>query len=171
MLIALIQILAGKRRAKNSKNSNVPPSMDPNREKKPKPKLERKPGGQVGHAGGTLQQTENPHAIIEIKVERNSLPPGDWKHSGYEKRQVFDFQIVTHVIEYRAEILVNETGDKVTAEFPCGVVQKAQYGNGIKAHSVYMSVQQLVPCERVSEHFARQMGLPLSTEINFQNTP
>jgi transposase len=162
LLIALIQTLAGKRRAKNSKNSNVPPSMDPHREKKPKPKLERKPGGQWGHVGVTLQQTDTPDAIIELKVDRDRLPPGNWTHSGYETRQVFDFQIVTHVTEYQAEILVNETGDKVTAEFPRGVVQKAQYGNGVKAHRVYMSVQQLIPCERVSEYFARQMGLPLS---------
>jgi transposase len=75
MLIAVIQLLAGKRLAKNSKNSGVPPSMDPNREKKPKPKRERKPGGQPGHAGVTLQQTENPDMIIEIKVDREGLPP------------------------------------------------------------------------------------------------
>ncbi len=92
--------------------------MDPNRGKKPKPKLERTPDGQCGHVGVTLQQTDNPDAIIEIKVDRDRLPPGDWKHSGYETRQIFDFQIVTHVTEYQAEILVNEMGDKVTAEFP-----------------------------------------------------
>ena len=158
----MIQILAGKRLAKNSKNSNIPPSMDPNREKKPKPKQERKPGGQPGHAGFTLQQTENPDTIIEIKVDRINLPPGHWKYAGYEKRQVFDLKIIKHVTEYRAEILVNKTGEKVTAEFPSGLVQKAQYGNGVKAHSVYMSVQQLIPCGRVGEHFASQMGLPLS---------
>jgi transposase len=170
MLIAVIQLLAGKRLAKNSRNSSVPPSMDPNREKKPKPKLERKPGGQPGHAGFTLQQVKNPDTTITIKVDRDSLPPGEWEHSGYEKRQVFDLKIVKHVTEYRAEILANETGDKVTAEFPDGVAQKAQYGNGVKAHSVYMSVQQLIPCERVGEHFAGQMGLPLSagTVHNFK---
>ena len=131
-LIAVIQLLAGKRLAKNSKNSNVPPSMDPNREKKPKPKRERKPGGQPGHAGVTLQQTENPDMIIEIKVDRESLPPGRWTYAGCEKRQIFDLKITAHVTEYRAEILVNERGDKATAEFPSGLVQKAQYGNGVK---------------------------------------
>ena len=170
LLIALIQILAGKRLAKNSKNSNIPPSMDPNREKKPKEKSERKPGGQLGHVGATLQQSENPDVIIELKVDRDGLPPGQWKYAGYEKRQIFDLKITTHVTEYRAEILVNETGDKATAEFPCGLVQKAQYGNGVKAQSVYLSVQQLIPCERVSEHFDSQMGLPLSagTVHNFK---
>jgi transposase len=137
--------------------------MDPNRERRSKGKPGRKPGGQPGHIGVTLEQSDNPDAIIELAVDRNSLPPGNWKHAGYEKRQIFDFEIVKHVTEYRAEILVNETGDKVIAEFPNGLVQKAQYGNGVKAHSVYMSVHQLIPCERVSGHFASQIGLPLSS--------
>jgi transposase len=137
--------------------------MDPNRERKAKGQLERKPGGQPGHAGFTLQQSDNPDSIVEIKVNRENLPIGSWKPAGYEKRQIFDLKIVKHITEYRAEILANETGGKVTADFPIGLVQKAQYGNGVKAHSVYMSVQQLIPCERVSEHFASQMGLPLSS--------
>jgi transposase len=137
--------------------------MDPNRERKSKKESEKKPGGQPGHIGVTLEQTNNPDAIIEITVDRDSLPPGHWKHAGYEKRQIFDLKIVRHITEYRAEILVNENGIKVTAEFPEGLVQKAQYGNGVKAHSVYMSVHQLIPYERVSEHFASQMGLPLSS--------
>jgi transposase len=163
LLIGVIKILAEKRLSKNSKNSGVSPSMDPNREKKPKSNQGRKPGGQPGHAGVTLEQSDNPDAIIEIKVKRDNLPPGTWKHAGYQKRQVFDLEIVKHVTEYRAEILVNETGSKVVAEFPDGLVQRAQYGNGVKAHSVYMSAWQLVPCQRVSEHFASQMGLPLSS--------
>jgi transposase len=163
LLIGVIQVLAVKRLTKNSKNSNIPPSMDPNRERKSKTKPERKPGGQPGHAGAALQQTDKPDAVIELKVDRGSLPPGRWEYAGYEKRQVFDFEIVKHVTEYRAEILVNGTGDRVTAEFPNGLVQKAQYGNGVKAHSVYMSVHQLIPCERVSGHFASQIGLPLSS--------
>jgi hypothetical protein len=39
---------------------------------------------------------------------------------------------------------VNERGAYITAEFPEGLVQAAQYGNGVKAHAVYMSVEQLV---------------------------
>jgi len=170
LLIGVIQILAGKRLAKNSHNSNVPPSMDPNREKKPKEKSGKKPGGQPGHTGITLQQSETPDVIIEITVNRDGLPAGVWKPAGYEKRQIFDVRIVKHVTEYRAEILANEQGERVTAEFPEGLVQKARYGSGVKAHSVYMSVQQLIPCERVSEHFSSQTGLPLSagTAHNFK---
>ena len=118
LLIGVIQLLAEKRLAKNSHNSNVPPSMDPNRERKPKEKSERKPGGQPGHTGITLQQSETPDVIIEITVNRDGLPAGVWKPAGYEKRQIFDVRIVKHVTEYRAEILANEHGERVTAEFP-----------------------------------------------------
>jgi transposase len=147
---------------KNSKNSNLPPAMDPNREKTSKAKNKRKPGGQLGHEGNTLQLVDNPDEIKELKIDRKTLPPGKWKSAGYEKRQVFNLVIKRHVTEYRAERLENEQGEYVTAEFPEGLVQTAQYGNGVKAHGVYMSVEQLVPCERVSEHFDSQLNLPVS---------
>jgi transposase len=73
--------------------------MDPNREKTSKAKQERKPGGQIGHIGCTLQQVDNPDAVIEIKVNRSNLPLGRWKHSGYEKRQVIDLKITKQVTE------------------------------------------------------------------------
>jgi len=63
LLIAAIRILAGKRLAKTSRNSNIPPSMDLNREKKSRAKQERKPGGQIRHTGYTLQQVDNPDCI------------------------------------------------------------------------------------------------------------
>jgi len=42
------------------------------------------------------------------------------------------------------------------------VKKAAQYGNGVKAHSTYMSQSQLIPLGRVKEYFNNQMGLPLS---------
>ncbi|GHV87384.1 transposase [Spirochaetia bacterium] len=136
--------------------------MDPNREKTSRAKNKRKPGGQPGHAGNTLQPVDNPDEIKELKIDRKTLPAGKWKGAGYERRQVFNLVIKRHVTEYRAERLENERGEYITAEFPEGLVQAAQYGNGVKAHGVYMSVEQLVPCERVSEHFDSQMNLPVS---------
>jgi transposase len=146
----------------NSKNSNLPPAMDPNREKTSGAKNKRKPGGQPGHEGNTLQPVDNPDEIKELKIDRKALPPGKWKDAGYERRQVFNLVIKRHVTEYRAERLENENGEHITAEFPAGLVQAAQYGNGVKAHGVYMSVEQLVPCQRVSEHFDSQLNLPVS---------
>jgi transposase len=64
------------------------------------------------------------------------------------------------VTEYQAEILENERGERVTAPFPEGVVQSARYGEIVKARAVYMSVYQMVPCERVGEQFTNQMKNP-----------
>jgi hypothetical protein len=79
-----------------------------------------------------------------------------------KRRQVFNLVIRRRVTEYRAERLVNERGEYITAAFPEGVVQTAQYGDSVKAHAVYMFVEQPVPCERVSEHFESRMKVPVS---------
>jgi hypothetical protein len=46
--------------------------------------------------------------------------------------------------------------------FPKGLVQTAQYGNSVKAHGVYMSVEQAVSVERISEHLENQIRVPVS---------
>jgi transposase len=164
IIITLFQILIENHYVtKNSKNSSLPPAMDPNRQKKSKSQNERKPGGQPGHEGKTLQPVPNPTNVIEIKLDRGKPPPGKWREAGYESRQVFDMEITCRVTEYRAERLVNEKGEYWTADFPEGLVQKAQYGNGIKAHGVYLSVEQALPCQRISEHFENQILIPVST--------
>jgi transposase len=162
LLINLCTILAQKWFTKDSKNSNIPPSADPNREKTSKAKGKRKPGGQPGHPGATLKPVEKPDKIVPVRIDRRSLPAGEWKEAGWEKRQVIDVNIQRVVTEYRAEIVENERGERLTAPFPEGVTQSAQYGDGVKAHAVYMSVHQMVPCERVSEHFANQINIPIS---------
>ena len=65
LLIALIQILLGRVSA-NSSNSSKPPSQDPNRPKESRSKGERKPGGQPGRIGKTLQPVEEPDAIRTV---------------------------------------------------------------------------------------------------------
>lgn len=79
--------------------------------------------------------------------------------SGFDVRQVFDIEVAFLVTEYRAEILVNESGDAYVAEFPEGVTEPAQYGVGVKATSVYMSQFQLIPQARVQDLLATQYGL------------
>jgi len=149
---------------KSSSNSNIPPSQDPHRlrkRKKTKGK-KRKPGGQKGHRGSTLEQSKSPDEIEEISIDMSSLPEGRYKCVGYDSRQVMDIEISTHIKEYRAEILENENGEQYVAEFPEGVNKAVQYGNGVKSHSAYLSNYQLIPLDRVREHFAGELGLPIS---------
>ena len=168
LILTLITLMVNKK-GLNSKNSSVPPSQDPNREKESKSKGERKVGGQKGHKGTTLKAVDDPDEIKVIKLDKRKLPKGKYKVVGYDKRQVFDIDISTIVTEYQAEILENEEGKRFTASFPKEVNSKVQYGLGVKANAVYMSQYQLIPYNRVEEHFDEQMNLGISagTIYNF----
>jgi transposase len=69
---------------KNSRSSSKPPSSDKgyfSNPPKPKPKSRRrksrkKPGGQKGHRGDTLQQTANPDRIEEHRFAEGARCPG-----------------------------------------------------------------------------------------------
>ncbi len=170
LLILIITLLANRLNL-NSTNSSKPPSSDPNRIKRPREKSGKKAGGQNGHVGTTLQKVDNPDKVEEIKVDRRTLPTGQYRLVGFETRQVFDIDISRVVTEYRAQILENEKGTRFVAPFPEGVTKAVQYGTGIKAHSVYMSQFQLVPYNRVQDHFADQLNVPVSegSIFNFNN--
>lgn len=154
----------------NSGNSSIPPSRDPNREKKKRVKgKKRKPGAQKGHKGAHLKKSDSPDVIEELLINRGSIPKGQYTSAGYETRQVFDVEFSVKVTEYRAEILENERGDQYVAEFPAGVTEPAQYGDSVKEHSVYLSQFQMIPLLRVVHYFMTQLGLPLSkgSVVNF----
>ena len=168
LILTLVTLIVNKK-GLNSKNSSVPPSQDPNREKESKAKGKRKAGGQKGHKGTTLKAVDEPDEIKIIKNDRRTLPKGEYRVVGYDKRQVFDIDISTIVTEYQAEILENGKGKRFTAPFPKEVNNKVQYGLGVKANAVYMSQYQLIPYNRVEEHFDEQMKLGISagTIYNF----
>ena len=153
---------SGSRGCRRCRNSSKPPSSDPNREKKPRKKGDRKPGGQSGHRGRTLKKIDNPDKVEVLKVNRAKLPKGQYTEVGYETRQVFNIEIARLVTEYQAQILEDENGNRFTAEFPAGVNQPVQYGNTVKAHAVYMSQFQLIPYDRMTDYFSDQLGIPVS---------
>jgi len=162
VLILVVKLLAN-RLGLNSRNSSKPPSSDPNRKKTSRKKSDRKPGGQKGHKGTTLRQIEEPDAIEIIKIDRRSLPKGKYKIAAFEKRQVFDIDISRLVTEYQAEVLEDAQGRRFVATFPDGVTKAVQYGNALKAHSVYMSQYQLLPYKRIEEYFSEQLQIPVSS--------
>jgi transposase len=169
LLIEFVKVLS-QRQSLNSRNSSTPPASDPNRDKgKQKKPPKRKPGGQPGHVGTTLKLIDAPDTTRVLKVDRRTVPPGEYHAAGHERRQVFDIEISRLVTEYQAEILEDANGRQFVATFPEDVTQSVQYGNTAKAHAVYLSQFQLLPYERIREYFADQLGLPLSagTLVNF----
>lgn len=182
LLIMIIGLFI-ERATKNSSNSSIPPSADPNRTKgkkndedqksdkeettgadETKKAPKKKKGGQVGHEGTTLTSVENPDEIIVLKIDPSLLPEGvELKEVGHEARQVVKLEFKRLVVEYRAQILEDEEKNQYKAEFPSFLVQSIQYGASVKAHSVYMSVSQLIPYARIQDYFTNEVKIPLST--------
>lgn len=163
VLLVLVTLLLN-RITLNSKNSSKPPSTDPHREKNSRRgKSDRKPGAQKGHNGTTLEPVDDPDEVTEIKVDRRTLPKGMvYREAGHEIRQVIDIDIARFVTEYRAQILEDDQGNRWVAAFPEGVNRPVQYGLSLKANAVYMSQYQLIPYDRIRDHFQDQMQIPVS---------
>lgn len=171
-LLLLIVTLLCQRLGLNSSNSSKPPSSDPNRKKAPKAHSTNKSGGQKGRKGTTLALDDTPDITHKLLVESDFLPHGNYTDIGEEVRQVVDIEFKRVVTEYRAQILENELGQRFVAKFPKDVNSRIQYGNGLKAHAVYLSQYQLLPYERIREYFTDQLNIPLSSGslFNFINT-
>jgi transposase len=161
LLIAIVSLLSNQL-GLNSRNSSKPPSTDPNREKKSRARSSRKPGGQPGHDGKTLEPFDDPDDIQDIRIDRRTLPRGRYRDAGFEARQVVDIDIGLRVTEYRAQVLIDEAGQRFVATFPAKVNRPVQYGDSIKAHAVYLSQYQLLPYKRIVDYFQDQLGIPLS---------
>lgn len=168
MLVLMVKLLTN-RIGLNSSNSSKPPSTDANRLKPVREKSNRKLGGQVGHKGTTLMPFDEPDEIQPLVIDRRTLPKGSYQEAGIEKRQVVDIDIRRIVIEYQAQVLIDQSGKRFVAAFPDHVKRPIQYGDTIKAHSVYLSQFQLLPCERIQDYFRDQVGIPVSqgSIVNF----
>ena len=163
VLLLLVALLLN-RMTLNSKNSSKPPSTDPNRKKSSKQgQSSRKPGGQKGRNGATLQPVDDPDEVEVLTIDRRTLPKGaPYREVGHESRQVIDIDIARFVTEYRAQILEDNQGNRFVATFPEGVNRPVQFGLNLKANAVYMSQHQLIPYDRVRDHFQDQMHIPVS---------
>ena len=158
--------------AKNSRNSSKPPSSDGLKKKRTRPKSERgrsgrSPGGQKGHPGRTLKQTAHPDRIIPHRPERcpscgQSL--GEAAVVDESRRQVFDLPPQKlEITEHRSLVVCcPHCGQCSAGEFPRGVDQPVQYGERLKALSVYLKDYQLLPYERQRELFEDVYGHRLS---------
>jgi len=146
-----------KQKSKNSSNSSKPPSSDGlnKKTKSLRKKSNKKPGGQKGHEGITLELSPNPD---EVKVQRvdKCIKCGAslvfLKSESYEIRQQIDaLESKLKIIEYRAEIKTcPKCGHKNKGEFPEGIDNTVQYGEKIKALAVYFSKHQMIPYDRLS---------------------
>lgn len=179
-LEAKVRDLEG-RLALNSDNSSKPPSSDGLKKTAPRSlrkKTGRKPGGQPGHPGRTLQQVSAPD-----HTQVYSLPTCTCGRCGgvslkdvpvldYERRQVFDLPpLHLEVTEHQAEIKrCPISGLNVRATFPSGVEAPVQYGPHFRGFALYFFNEQILPFDRLRKTCLDLFGQPLSlgtlTSIN-----
>jgi hypothetical protein len=142
----------------DSSNSHRPPSSDLGKRKRNNSRTRsgRKPGGQRGHKGHTLQQVVKPDKTVVLRP--GFCPCGHGfgtqaEPERVEKRQVFDIPPPKlEVTEYQAETLTCPLcGTRNTGVFPEGVAAPVQYGPNIKAIAVNLNVYNFVPCARAVE--------------------
>jgi len=149
----------------DSSNSSRPPSSD-GPGKKPRGETPRtsslrgksgkRSGGQQGHKGDTLRQSETPDRIVHHKVGacrhcRATL--GATNVIAVERRQVLDLpEPRLEVTEHQADICLCDACGKITkGDFPEDVRAPAQYGPRLRAAAVYLNVQQLIPEDRLAD--------------------
>ena len=152
----------------NSRNSSQPPSSDGLR--KPAPKSLRQTGqhpngGQKGHPGNTLRQSQHIDVVIEHKASpRCAVCHGQLQeHEILERRQVFELPpLQMQVIEHRLLGGRCACGAWHEGAWPAGLNAPAQYGASVKAMAVSLSQQHLIPLARVCEVMQDAFGLDLS---------
>lgn len=154
---------------KNSRNSSIPPSKDENR---PRPNQSlrkssgKKPGGQKGRKGKTLEMTTTPDKVIELK-------PGYCNNCGSsledtqaikeQSRQIVDIPLIKAVFtEYQTFSKVCRCGCKTVSNFPQGVNTAIRYGENIESLIGYFHARQYLPFARMQEVFTDVFNINIS---------
>ncbi len=157
----------------NSSNSGKPPSSDglskPPRTSSLREKTGKKSGGQKGHKGQTLAQTETPDRVIDHYPEicpDCGGAPDKTASLGYRPRQVFDVPEPQplQVTEHRAHICgCPDCGAQTQADFPENVTAPVQDGERITALTVYLRNCQFIPEDRLAALLKDVFGIEIST--------
>lgn len=153
---------------KNSNNSSIPPSKDENRpvRRSLREKSSRKPGGQDGHKGTTLQMIDNPDKIEVLVSDYCQCCGNDLREVAtrfVSRRQVVDLPEIKPIYtEYQCFSRKCSCGHEQVVDYPSHVTNHIQYGPTVEAAVGYYSVYQYLPYKRMSELFLHLYNLPIS---------
>lgn len=167
-LLERVKNLEGQR-ATDSHNSSKPPSSDgPARlPRSLRGTSGKKPGGQPGHRGAHLRLVDTPDHIV---VRRPLVCPEcaaslvDEGVDGVERRQVVEAPPVrATVTEYQGlRVRCPHCQTAVTGAFPAAVSAPVQYGPRLRALTVYLTHQQLLPYGRTRAVLHDLLGCAVS---------
>lgn len=152
-----------------SHNSSKPPSSDCSSKttKSLRQPSGKKPGGQKGHPGSTLQLVDTPDRVLihsPLHCQRCGRPLAQGEVVSVERRQVFDLpDVLLEVVEHRSELKqCPDCQHTSRGEFPPSVNATVEYGERVRAISVYLMNYQLLPFDRTSQLMGDLFGCPIS---------
>ena len=154
----------------NSQNSSKPPSSD-SPFTKPAPKSlrrrsGRRPGGQPGHPGSTLELVDDPDETLRHEpgsCTRCGAELVQAAQVGMERRQVFDLPPMrVQVTEHQLIARRCGCGATTSAVAPAGVAARVSYGPRISAIILYRYVGQFLSKARTAQALAELFATPVS---------
>ena len=155
------------RLSKDSHNSSKPPSSD-GLEKKPvslRKACGRKPGGQKGHAGHTLEFVL-PNTVIEHSPPDYCDACGASLGGCEASLSNVDRSLISRRSswggEHRVSAVTCTCGKVHRGAFPTDVSAPVYYGPSLKAASVYLTQWQLLPVRRSTDVLGHLFGMPVS---------
>ncbi len=145
---------------KHSGNSSIPPSKDENR-CKPNQSLRKssgkKPGGQPGHKGKTLEMSNFPDKTIKLTPNYCRKCGSSLENKLAQKestRQIIDIPpIKTLITQYDSYSKLCTCGCNNIADFPSQVKASVSYGENIESLIAYFHARQYLPFARMQEMF------------------
>ena len=153
---------------KTSRNSNLPPSSDINKDNRTnkRPKSDKPSGGQLGHKGHTLEMVDHPNKIIpsipKLCFKCGKLLDQDSKTLN-SSRQVFDVPKVQHTVnQFDSYKVVCDCGACNIGKFPEHIKAKTQYGQGVRSWISYLTAYQFVSYNRIKDFFKVAFNINLS---------
>jgi transposase len=154
------------RLAQNSTNSSKPPASDGLHKKTIKPALPketgRKPGGQKGHPGHTLQMVDTPDVIQQHRPTQCThcgITLADLPAISGAKRQVFDLpKPRLEVTEHHQMSVQCPCGCVNHGAFPALVTAPVQYGPRIQAQSILLNVDYKIGFAKVRQFWTDLVG-------------
>ena len=137
---------------RSHENSSVPSSQNPNRKKiaNSREKTDKKQGAQPGHEGHGRKRQE-PDEIVYLDYPDYGNAEGYYPTGKIIKKQLVNIVVTPYTVEYYAvEYRHRETGTRVHAEFPKGVVNDVNYGGSVKALAFLLNTQYNVSLDNTS---------------------
>jgi len=168
-IILLKEELSRYKNRKNSNNSHLPPSKDENRPLKNqslREKSDKKPGGQPGHEGKTLEFSDQADKIVKHSPAFCNCCGNDLDQVSevlLGRRQVVDIPpIALERTEHQVYSKKCSCGYVTEGNFPSYIKSSVQYGPNVEAIVAYMHTRQYLPFNRMKEFFSDVLGLPVS---------